>query len=201
MSGYANYNIDINKYKRHKVPIIIANKSNFLQYGTIFENFDQEEVQLVPWPTYGTRSLMKGTGLGGGIVEDKFLFWEENGYTRAHNLAVGAMEDPYVTGIKTDKSILTREANYHPDGGQVFYSEDNTPFYLLLALPGDQVSVDQFVAFYFDGKQGCQIKPNIWHQPPYPIRKSTFLNKQGAVHGCVGYNSIEEEGCWLEIDL
>ena len=118
----------------------------------------------------------------------------------AHNLAVGC--DPYTTAVLTDvKSILTREANYHPDSGQVFYPVDEVPFYLLLAKEGDDIKATDFVAFYFDGTVGCQIKPGIWHQPPYPVRRAEFLNKQGAVHACVGYDSIEEEECWLEIIL
>ncbi len=50
--------------------------------------------------------------------------------------------------------VLTREANYHPDGGQVFYPEKRAAFVLLLALPGDDVKLQDFRAFYCDGSCG-----------------------------------------------
>lgn len=200
MSGYADYNIDLFTYPSERVPVVVATEQSFAPYGNFVHNFNDEKVMITPWPVSGKRELMKGTGVGGGVIEDKFLFWEEECFMKAHNLAVGC--DPYTTAVLTDvKSILTREANYHPDSGQVFYPVDEVPFYLLLAKEGDDIKATDFVAFYFDGTVGCQIKPGIWHQPPYPVRKAEFLNKQGAVHACVGYDSIEEEECWLEIIL
>ena len=56
------------------------------------------------------------------------------------------------------KFVLTREANYHPDGGQVFFPVTKEPFVLLLALPGDDIKLEDFVAFYCDGSCGVQIK-------------------------------------------
>ena len=56
------------------------------------------------------------------------------------------------------KFVLVREANYHPDGGQVFYPVNENPFVLLLALPGDDIKLEDFVAFYCDGTCGVQIK-------------------------------------------
>ena len=53
---------------------------------------------------------------------------------------------------------MTREANYHPDGGQVFFPVTKEPFVLLLALPGDDIKLEDFVAFYCDGSCGVQIK-------------------------------------------
>ena len=53
----------------------------------------------------------------------------------------------YITGrlpadMKYDNRtyVLVREANYHPDSGQVFYPRDHDPFVALLALPGDDIS-------------------------------------------------------------
>ena len=54
------------------------------------------------------------------------------------------------------KFVLVREANYHPDGG--FYPVTKKPFVLLLALPGDDIKLEDFVAFYCDGTCGVQIK-------------------------------------------
>ncbi len=55
--------------------------------------------------------------------------------------------------------VLTREANYHPDGGQVFYPKKGAAFVLLLALPGDDIKLEDFVAFYCDGSCGVCTQP------------------------------------------
>jgi hypothetical protein len=46
------------------------------------------------------------------------------------------------TGVAFDNRthVLVREANYHPDGGQVFFPRDKDPFIALLALPGDDIN-------------------------------------------------------------
>ena len=44
---------------------------------------------------------------------------------------------------------------------------------------------------------GIHIDTNVWHQPVYPIGdEATFYGKQGAVHACVAYDSVEEHGKW-----
>jgi hypothetical protein len=49
---------------------------------------------------------------------------------------------------------LVWRANYHPDGGQLFYPLHGEGFIVPLALPGDDVTPEQFVSFYCDGKAG-----------------------------------------------
>ena len=41
---------------------------------------------------------------------------------------------------------------------KVFYPTNGDSFVALLALPGDDVTPRDFVAFYFDGSCGLQIK-------------------------------------------
>ena len=41
--------------------------------------------------------------------------------------------------------ILLWHANYHPDGGQLFFPLDRAPFLVPLALPGDDVKPQDFV--------------------------------------------------------
>jgi len=205
MSGYSSYKKDLLiKYtKRHKVPIIKATPKNFKKYGHFVHNYDMEEVIITPWPTSGRRPIFPGTGVGGGIVEGKFEYWKDGIYMKAANKAVNGY---YTTGIiqntSNKKIILTREANYHPDSGQVFYPITSGPFILLLALPGDDIQLKDFVGFYFSGLCGVQILPNIWHQPILPIEgKAEFMTKQGKVHACVVVDTIKEFGTWLEISL
>ena len=84
----------------------------------------------------------------------------------------------------------------------MFYPLDPYPFVLLLALPGDDVSLEDFVGFWFDGSMGVQINPGIWHQPAYPIhQEGRFMTKQGAVHACVVVDTLNEFGIWLELSL
>jgi ureidoglycolate hydrolase len=98
--------------------------------------------------------------------------------------------------------VLVREANAHPDGGQVFFPKSKEAFVALLAPPGDEVHVEDFKAFYFDGSCGLQIFPDVWHQPLYPVcDEASFLGKQGAVHACKLFDSVVEFGKWMRVPL
>ena len=224
MSGYADYNNRLLKIypDRHRVPLILATEENFSEYGHFVKDYHKDKVIIKQWPTNGWRQVMGETGLGGGIAEGKFEYKWEGNKLYAQNYAVGGV---YTTGIlplsiensdeckrgnkrgNKRKYVLTREANYHPDGGQIFYpiklrNVPPKPFILLLALPGDDIKLEDFVAFYFDGTLGVQILPNIWHQPVYPIDNTAmFMTKQGKVHACIGMDSIREFEKWIEIPL
>ena len=195
-----------------EVPVRRATKENFSAYGRIVKDFDAEEVEIKVWPQPGWRKIDPGTGNEGGITEGPFDIYRKGDVACAENHAVnghyiiGWFGDP--ARAATDKKspditkIYTREANYHPDGGQVFYPRNGKPFISLLALPGDDVKPSDFVAFYCDGSFGIQIKPDIWHQPPYSIEdRMTFDDKQGAVHACISVDFISEFGCYLSFDL
>ena len=98
--------------------------------------------------------------------------------------------------------IYTQEANYHPDGGQIFCPRDGAGFIALLARPGDDVQPGDFVAFYRDGICGIHIDPNVWHQPVFPLSSSTvFDDRQRRVHACVAIDFVSEFGCYLEVPL
>ena len=103
----------------------------------------------------------------------------------------------------TDRShIYIRCLNYHPDGGQVFYPQKQTPFVAVLALPGDDLKPEDVVAFYFDGTCGMQIKTDIWHTGMVPlVDEAIFDGKQGKVHGCVEMDSCTEFGKYLQIPM
>jgi ureidoglycolate hydrolase len=97
---------------------------------------------------------------------------------------------------------LLWHANYHPDGGQLFFPIEGTPFVTPLALPGDDISPDKFVNFYFDGTCGLYIHPNIWHEGIFPLsRKSKFFDKQGSVHARVSVNFAKEFGVFMDVRL
>ena len=212
MSGYADYfGDDLRSYDQYEVQTIIATPENFKSFGTFCDTYDKHDVIICEWPITGKRKLFPGTGKDGGIAEGNFIYsyerHEESIILKAQNQAVGGK---YITGIQYDTSltpqsypkyILTREANYHPDGGQVFYSAGK-PFMLLLAKSGDDITPSDFVCFKFDGSKSVQIYPNVWHQPAYPLdQQMTLKTKQGKVHACVPYDSINEHKCWLKIKL
>ena len=122
------------------------------------------------------------------------------------NYVTGWLTDPATASVKSldaDPSrVLVREANYHPDGGQIFSPRDRKPFVALLALPGDDVSPADFVAFYCDGSFGIHIDPNVWHQPLFPLgERIVFDDKQGRVHACVACDFVKEAGVYLSVPL
>ncbi|XP_021354445.1 uncharacterized protein LOC110450955 isoform X2 [Mizuhopecten yessoensis] len=208
MSGYACYDdVHDQKYDRpHPVPLVIANVNTLKGYGTIVTDFEKTEVEITPWPVNGWRKLCSSTGSGGGIVSGEFIYKWEGDLCKAVNKAVGG---DYVTGrlppeadTKDRTCVLTREANYHPDGGQVFFPQNGDAFVALLALPGDDVKPEDFLAFYFDGSFGVQIHAKIWHQPVYPVNDdAVFLGKQGAVHACVAVDTVDEFNRYLLVPL
>ena len=196
----------------HRAPLIVADAESLRGYGRIAPNFAQSEVTIVTWPQPGWRPVVPGTGNEGGVVEDVFEMVRRGEVQHAVNHAVGRS---YITGWFSDPAnasehrrpertdrIFTHEANYHPDGGQIFAPRDAAPFVALLAKPGDDVTPSDFVAFYCNGAFGLHIDPGVWHQPVFPTQdRATFDNKQGRVHCCISVNFVAEFGCYLEVPL
>jgi ureidoglycolate lyase len=191
---------------------VLATAESLRGYGHLVDDFDRAEVTIVPWPVKGPRSLVAGTGIEGGVVEDLFVMERRGQVQHAVNYAVGRS---YVTGWLADPplaseseapidptKLYTHEANYHPDGGQIFFPSVPEPFVALLARPGDDVRANDFIAFHFDGKSGVHIDPGVWHQPVFPIGTSMrFQNKQGRVHACVSIDFVGELGAYIEVPL
>jgi ureidoglycolate lyase len=196
----------------HAVPLVAATAESLRGYGHIVEDFAAAAVAIVTWPQPGWRPVVAGTGNEGGIVEDSFEMVRRGEIQHAVNHAVGRS---YVTGWFADPAtasearrpqdttrILTHEANYHPDGGQIFFPRDRTPFVALLARPGDDVTPADFVAFHGDGSFGLHIDPGTWHQPMFPVgERARFDDKQGRVHACISIDFVSEFGCYLEVPL
>ena len=93
-------------------------------------------------------------------------------------------------------------ANYHPDGGQLFYPLDGQTFVAPLALPGDDVKPESFIAFYFDGSKGLYVHPGVWHEALFVLADSgRFFDKQGKVHARISVDFATEFGCLLKVPL
>jgi ureidoglycolate lyase len=198
--------------RAHAVPNVIATPASLKGFGHVVTEFARAAVTIVTWPQQGWRPIVSGTGNEGGIVEDCFVMQRRGEIQYAVNRAVGRS---YVTGWYADPAsasedrgaadttrIYTHEANYHPDGGQIFWPRDGAAFVALLAKPGDGVRPEDFVAFYCDGTFGIHIDPNVWHQPVFPLTSAAvFDDRQGRVHACVAIDFVTEFGCYLEVPL
>ena len=203
-----------------EIPLIEATNQNLKGYGYLVNDFDQCEIEIVTWPKQGWRNIEEGTGNEGGTTEGPFETWWEEGILYGRNTAVEHKgeydkDGRYLLGYSSypdDFSYhLTNEdpsqiyiwhVNYHPDGGQLFFPEDNKPFISPLALPGDDIKPDNFKAFYFDGSQGLYIHPNIWHEGVFPTKgRATFKGKQGKVHARVSIDLLKEFRSYLYFNV
>lgn len=196
----------------HDVPLVVATAETLAGLGRLVDSFAAAEVSIVAWPVAGWRPLVAGTGNEGGVVQDVFEYERIGQLQYAHNRAVGRRYligwygDPATASDDrepaTTARILTHEANYHPDGGQVFFPRGGEPFVALLAPPGDDVRAEDFKAYWFDGSCGVHIDPNVWHQPIFPVSGGgVFDDKQGRVHACVSVDFVAELGGYLAVPL
>lgn len=197
----------------HRLPLVPASPESLAGFGEIVTDFASAKVALAPWPLKGWRAMSPGvSGNEAGEVEGAFSMWAEGELLFGRNEAVGRA---YIIGWYADPADASRarepatrdrlyicQANYHPDGGQVWYPREGIPFVAVLARPTDDVRPEDFVAFHCDGSFGIQILPEVWHQPAAPIgARMTIDNKQGRVHACVDFDSLAEFGCYLEVPL
>jgi ureidoglycolate lyase len=207
------------------VPLLLATRENLLGFGHPITDFASAGCAITPWPVSGWRKLIPGTGDEGGCVEDVFLLERRGHVQYARNVGLGRQyvtgwfgEDPAESAAKEGeepspqalRSVLTHEANYHPDGAQVFAAKGDhpQPFVLLLAPPGDDVTPASFRAFYVDPAQGAvgvHVNSGVWHQPAFPAASATASvvmdNRQGRVHACVGCDFLSEFGGYLRVPL
>ena len=194
-----------------EIPLIEATNKSLEGYGYLVDNFDKCEIEIVTWPKQGWRNIEEGTGNEGGTTEGPFETWWEKNILYGKNNAVEHnseydKEGKYLLGYSSvpedsKKKLITKDpkqiyiwhVNYHPDGGQLFFPENNKPFISPLDLPGDDIQLNNFKAFYFQGSQGLYIHPNIWHEGVFPVKgRATFKGKQGKVHARVSIDLLKE---------
>jgi ureidoglycolate lyase len=196
----------------HETPLLPASNEALKGYGCLVDDPRAFAIEIVPWPAQGRRPIDANTGNQGGIAEGIFEFAWQGETLYARNNAVG---DSYLFGWsewpeqasahglgKARERALIWRANYHPDGGQLFYPIDGRSFVVPLALPGDDVTPDQFVTFWCDGSCGLYIHPNIWHGAVVPhADEAQLLDRQGKVHARVSVDFVKEFGCYLGASL
>ena len=196
----------------HETPLVTATDATLKGYGCLVGDPQDFPVEIVRWPAQGWRPIDDHSGDQGGVTEGLFEFWWQGETLYARNNAVG---DSYLFAwsnwpeqAKTEGKAPPREralvwrANYHPDGGQLFYPLYGESFVVPLALPGDDVTPEQFVSFWCDGKTGLYIHPNIWHGAIVPhADHAELLDRQGRVHARVSVDFAKEFGCYLGVPM
>lgn len=198
----------------HDVPLVRATEASLRGYGLLVEEPRGHPIEIVTWPQPGWRTMDPGTGNEGGTTSGIFDFWWDGDTLYGKNQAVasnfyllGWSRNPDELksrpGIAADRSrILLWHANYHPDGGQLFFPLNSEAFVCPLALPGDDVRPDQFVAFYVDGGKGLYVHPNVWHEAVFPLaERASFHDEQGRVHARISCNFAREFGVFLNVPL
>ncbi len=195
-----------------ELPLVRATPATLAGYGRLVDDPAEAEIEIVTWPATGRRPVDPGTGNQGGLAEGIFEFWWAGEVLYGRNRAV---DDQYLLGWSRRPEaasesaprpergrLLMWHANYHPDGGQLFFPRERVPFVVPLALPGDEVTPQAFVAFYCDGTQGLYIHPGVWHEGVFSLaERSSFDDKQGKVHARVSVDFVAEFGVLLSVPL
>jgi len=195
-----------------EVPLVVADEDTVARFGKIVTDPKTHPVEIVPWPATGWRPVDVGTGDQGGYAEGVFRFQWQGDMLFAENTAV---DDRYLLGwskqpgdARVDNPAAERDrlliwhANYHPDGGQLFFPLSRTPFVAALAPPGDDVKPEDWVALWCDGSFGICIDPGVWHEAIAPLTdEAEFIDKQGRVHARVSCDMAEEFGLFLSVPL
>lgn len=198
--------------KQIEMPVVIATATSLAGYGCLISGDPQQyPLEIVRWPAQGWRPVDVDSGDEGGTTQGIFLSQWRGDVLYGVNEAVGGH---YILGysrlpelaredrLSPPQQILMWHANYHPDGGQLFFPLEQKPFLVPLALPGDDVRPEHFVCFYFDGTQGLYIHPNIWHDGVFTcMGEQRFFDKQGAVHARVSVDFPREFQCLLMAPL
>ena len=197
--------------RRVPMPVVDATPALLEGYGRLVDDATQCEIEIVRWPTQGRRPVDEGTGDEAGTTQGVFVSEWVGDILYGHNEAVDGHyvlayaelpECAQPVRITRPQRMLLWHANYHPDGGQLFFPLDPRPFYVPLALPGDDITPENFVCFRFDGRHGLYIHPNIWHEGVFTLEGTQrFFDQQGAVHARVSVDFAREFGCLLEASI
>jgi hypothetical protein len=207
---YLNPNLPVG-LRRVRMPIVDATPETLAGYGALVEDPRQCLIEIVRWPAQGWRPVDPDTGDEAGTTEGVFVSSWDGDILYGRNEAVGGRyilayaSEPAMARLghtQSPERMLLWHANYHPDGGQMFFPLDGETYYVPLALPGDDVRPEDFVCFRLDGTRGLYLHPNVWHEGVF-ARAGTqrFLDRQGKVHARVSVDFAREFGCLVEAAL
>ncbi|HEX4739702.1 MAG TPA: ureidoglycolate lyase [Caulobacteraceae bacterium] len=195
-----------------EAPVVRATRKSLEGYGRLVDDPASFPIEIVRWPARNWRPVDTNSGDQGGVTQGRFDIAWRGEVLFARNHAVGSS---YLFGWSTwpeeargegaagprERALIWR-ANYHPDGGQLVFPLAGESFVVPLALPGDDVTPESFVAFRVEGGRGLYIHPNIWHGPFIPYAdQAAFHDRQGRVHARVSVDFAKEFGCYLSVPL
>ena len=195
-----------------QVPLIEASDESVKAYGCLVDDYSGFEIEIVQWPAQSWRPIDEGTGDQGGCVEGIFHCRWDGDVLMGRNEAV---DGHYVLGWSCDPQqantgtasvprdqVILWHLNYHPDGGQLFFPLDKKPFVVPVAPPGDNLVLEQVIAFWCDGSRGFYIHPKIWHEGVFAVEDAQqFFDRQGKVHARVSCDLAGEFGAYLSVPL
>ena len=199
--------------RMHEAPLVAATEERLKGYGRIVHGDPKIfPIEIVQWPAQGRRPIDRNSGDQGGITEGIFRAWWSGDTLYAKNGAVGDSylfawskwpEEAATSGPTGPRQhALIWRANYHPDGGQMFWPTKGQAFAVPLALPGDDVKPEDFLTFVCDGSCGLSVHPNVWHGPIIPLDDDVeLLDRQGRVHARVSVDFPKEFGGYLASPL
>jgi Ureidoglycolate lyase len=197
--------------KRVPMPVVEATAQSLEGYGRLVDDASCCKVEIVRWPAKGWRRVDEDTGDEAGTTQGVFISEWKGDVLYGRNEAVGGHyilayaqlpEFADQSHTRAPSRMLLWHANYHPDGGQLFFPMDRKPFMVPLALPGDDVRPSDFICFRFDGSKGLYIHPDIWHEGVFGMEgRQRFFDQQSAVHARVSVDFAREFGCLLEAPI
>ena len=82
----------------------------------------------------------------------------------------------------------------HPLGSQAFIPLDDSPFIVVVGVPGETPDLSQVEGFVTNGKQGINYHAGTWHHvllTPYAAMRFICVDRAGSGNNCVDY-PIEE---------
>ena len=162
-----------------EAPLVRATADSLRGFGLLVEDYHDFPIEIVRWPAQGWRPVDPGTGDEGGTTRGTFECWWEGDILYGSNEAVGgqyllgwadnpgrAVRDP--TRCAPQSRVLLWHANYHPDGGQLFFPLDGRPFVVPLALPGDDLRPSSSGLFISTDARACTSTPTSGTRGSFP---------------------------------
>ena len=137
-----------------QIPVVVATAQSVKGYGWLVDDPANCTVEITRWPAQGWRPVDTDCGDEGGTTEGVFYSTWKGDILYGSNEAVGgnyvlgyatAPEEASTESIAKPSKILIWHANYHPDGGQMFFPLDDQPYLVPVALPGDDVKPADFI--------------------------------------------------------
>src|SRR5262245_31511219 len=127
--------------KRVPIPVVEATSEVLRPFGRLISAPEECRIEIVRWPAQGSRPVDLDTGDQGGTTEGVFVSEWRGDVLYGRNEAVGGhyilayAQQPELARldhVDQPRRMLLWHANYHPDGGQLFFPLDSKPFYVPL---------------------------------------------------------------------